>query len=148
MTYTSIYRNSEGYYDPTSGAAMVRVLREEKEKRYRPLVYICSPYAGDVEKNVEAARNYCRFATELGYIPVAPHLFFPQFLDDNDPKERKLGLFFGNVLMNKCQELWTFGTDFSSGMKAEYLRARKKGYKIRHFTSDCREITRRIGDAK
>ena len=73
--------NSEGYYDPTAYKAMTNV---EKEKRAsqscRPLVYICSPYSGNVTANVQAAREYCRIAVEKGYIPVAPHLLYPQFM--------------------------------------------------------------------
>ena len=92
--------NSEGYYDPTAYEAMTTVEKEEKALRaFRPIVYICSPYAGDVSKNVENARNYSRFAVDKGYIPVAPHLLFPQFLNDNNTKERQLGLFFGNAIM-------------------------------------------------
>ena len=93
--------NSEGYYDPTAYEAMTTVEKEEKALRaFRPIVYICSPYAGDVSKNVENARNYSRFAVDKGYIPVAPHLLFPQFLNDNNAKERQLGLFFGNAIMS------------------------------------------------
>ena len=41
--------NSEGYYDPTAYEAMSVVEKEEKALRaFRPIVYICSPYAGDV----------------------------------------------------------------------------------------------------
>ena len=44
--------NSEGYYDPVVYEALTKVEREEREARkkaaYRPLVYICSPYAGDI----------------------------------------------------------------------------------------------------
>lgn len=47
--------NSEGYYDPTTYEALVKIEQEERAARkaanYRPLVYICSPYAGNVEKN-------------------------------------------------------------------------------------------------
>ena len=90
--------NSEGYYDPTAYEAMTTVEKEEKALRaFRPIVYICSPYAGDVSKNVENARSFSRFAVDKGYIPVAPHLLFPQFLNDSNPKERQLGLFFGNL---------------------------------------------------
>lgn len=35
-----------------------------KPDEFRPLVYICSPYRGDTEKNVEKARKYSRFAIE------------------------------------------------------------------------------------
>ena len=51
--------NSEGYYDPTAYEAMSTVEKEERALRsFRPIVYICSPYAGDVEANVSAAQKY------------------------------------------------------------------------------------------
>lgn len=50
--------NSEGYYDPTAYEAMSTVEKEERALRaFRPIVYICSPYAGEIEKNVKAPRN-------------------------------------------------------------------------------------------
>lgn len=75
--------NSEGYPDPTAQGALEMIEQEEHALRaFRPIVYICSPYAGDIEANVVAARRYSRFAVDAGYIPIAPHLLFPQFLDD------------------------------------------------------------------
>lgn len=101
----SLY-NSEGYSDPTAFGALSSIENEARVLRaFRPIVYICSPFAGDIEKNVVAARTYSRFAVEQGYIPIAPHLLFPQFLDDSNPKERELGLFFGNAIMSKCSEI-------------------------------------------
>lgn len=129
------YLNSEGYPDPTAFEA----IRSMEKRPYRPLVYICSPYAGDVETNVSNARRYCRFAVDSGCIPIAPHLLYPQFMDDTDEKERKLSLFFGNVLMDRCAEVWVFGDRISAGMDAEIKRSRRKGYRLRWFTSDCRE---------
>ena len=74
--------NSEGYFDPTAYGALSVIEREERSLRaFRPIVYICSPYAGDIDANVDAARRYSRFAVEQGYIPIAPHLLFPQFLN-------------------------------------------------------------------
>ena len=35
-------------------------------------------------------------------IPFAPHLLYPQVLDDGDPDERALGLFFGLVWLGRC----------------------------------------------
>ena len=45
--------NSEGYSDPTSHAALSGIRREERatKRAYRPLVYICSPFARDTEGN-------------------------------------------------------------------------------------------------
>jgi hypothetical protein len=133
--------NAERYYDPTAYAALTAIEKEEKALRaFRPIVYICSPYAGDVEKNVEAAQRYSRFAVDKGYIPIAPHLLFPQFLNDRNPKERQLGLFFGNALMSKCSEVWVFGSRISAGMEAEIKRARWKNYRLRYFTEKCEEV--------
>ena len=120
---------------------MSAVEKEEQALRaFRPIVYICSPYAGDVEKNVAAAQGYSRFAVDKGYIPIAPHLLFPQFLNDSNPKERQLGLFFGNALMSKCSEVWVFGDTISDGMEAEIKRAKWKNYRLRYFTETCEEV--------
>ena len=117
--------NSEGYPDPTAYGALSSIESETHALRaFRPIVYICSPFAGDIEKNVVATRTYSRFAVEQGYIPIAPHLLFPQFLNDSDQKERELGLFFGNAIMSKCSEVWVFGSHISSGMEAEIKRAK------------------------
>ncbi len=134
-------RNSEGYPDPTVYEALSLIEKEERELRaFRPIVYICSPYAGDIEKNVKAARVYSRFAVDRGFIPFAPHLLFPQFMDDTNPQERELGLFFGNALMSKCSEVWVFGSVISPGMQAEIKRARWKNYRLRYFTEDLKEV--------
>ena len=134
-------RNAERYADPTAYAAMTRIENEEKALfAFRPIVYICSPYAGDIKKNVAAAQRYSRFAVDSGYLPIAPHLLFPQFMDDSNPQERQLAMFFGNVLMSKCAELWVFGDTISSGMEAEIGRAKRKNYTIRQFTDDLKEV--------
>lgn len=134
--------NAEGYPDPTAYEALTTVEQEEKvAKAFRPLIYICSPYSGNVENNIESARRYSRFAVEMGYIPFTPHLLYPQFLDDSNPAERSLGLFFGNVLMAKCTEVWVFGNYISPGMNAEIERAKRKKYTIRYFSDDCREVS-------
>ncbi len=102
--------------------------------KIRPLVYICSPYSGDVNANVEAARKYCRLAVDKGYIPIAPHLLYPQFMDDKNPAERKLGMSFGNALMDRCSEVWVCGDHLSPGMEAEFDRASKKNMTIKFLT--------------
>ena len=135
-------RNSEGYADPTAFEAMTKIAKEEKAKNsaFRPLVYICSPYSGEIETNVEAAKRYSRLAVDKGCIPLTPHLLFPQFLDDDIPEERELGLFFGNALMSKCSEVWVFGERISAGMESEIKRARWKNYRLRYFSESCEEV--------
>ncbi|NME29486.1 MULTISPECIES: DUF4406 domain-containing protein [Megasphaera] len=133
--------NHEHYKDPTPHDALALIDNEQKTIRvYRPLVYICSPYSGNIAGNVENARRYSRFAFEQGCIPIAPHLLFTQFLDDTNPKERELGLHFGNILMRLCREVWVFGDAISAGMETEIKRARWKNYRLRYFNSDLEEI--------
>lgn len=133
--------NSEGYLDPTACGALSNIEHDIKSIRaYRLMVYICSPFSGDVAGNIANARKYSRFVVEQGYIPIAPHLLFPQFLNDNDLMEREMGLHFGNVLMSHCSEVWVFGEHISSGMNAEISRAKRKNYKLRYFGSDCKEV--------
>ena len=133
--------NTEGYYDPTAYEAMSVIEKEERALRaFRPIVYICSPYAGDIDGNTAAARRYCRYAVDGGYIPIAPHLLFPQFLNDANPAERQLGLYCGNALMSRCAEVWVFGDIISAGMEAEIKRAKRKNYRLRYFTDECKEV--------
>ena len=132
--------NAEGYYDPTTHAALTSIEIEEKNKRFRPLVYICSPYSGDAEINVANARRYCRFAVDSGYLPQAPHLFFPQFMDDADETERDLALFMNIVILTKCSELWVFGEKISPGMAMEIRKAEVRRMPIRCFTTECEEV--------
>lgn len=133
-------KNAERYDDPTCYQAMVAIEKEER-KRLKPLVYICSPYAGDIETNTANAKKYCRFAYRSHAIPVAPHLLYPQFLNDGDPDEREDGLFMGLVLLSKCRELWVFGENISSGMQAEIAKAESRKMPVRYFADDLKEVT-------
>lgn len=135
-------RNSEGYYDPTAYEALVKIEREARQAHtFRPMVYICSPLSGNIAVNQRSARRYCRFAVDGGYIPLAPHLYFPQFMDDGNGAERDLALFMDIVLLSKCDQLWVFGDRVSKGMSIEIEKAKRKGQPIRWFTADCKEVT-------
>ena len=137
-------KNHEGYTDPTAHEALSAIFKEEASTRYatyRPIVYICSPLAGDVEANMERARGFCRFAVAQGAIPIAPHLLFTQFMGEETKEVRALALHMGLVLVSKCRELWYFGDIISEGMRGEIRKARARGMPVRRFTEDCREVT-------
>ena len=131
--------NAEGYPDPTAYKALTAIEREERAKQYLPLVYIASLFAGNTERNTERARGYCRFAVSKGCIPLAPHLLYPQFMDDDDRETRERGIFFALVLLGKCDELWVFGERISEGMEREIAKAKKRNMPIRYFNSKCVE---------
>lgn len=90
-------------------------------------VYICSPFSGDVENNIRKAREYCRNAIEQDCLPIAPHLLYPQILDDNNPKERKLGIQMGLEILDICDEIWVCGDIISNGMQNEIEYAESVG---------------------
>ncbi len=87
-------------------------------------VFGCSSYRGDVKVNTENTRRYDRHIAVSGYCPVFLHLFFPQFLDDNDPEERIMGITLGVELIKVCDEVWIFGTRISKGMAYELEEAK------------------------
>lgn len=100
----------------------------------KKFVYICSPCRGDYEQNIQKARAYCRVIVTFypDVIPIAPHLYFTQFLDDGKPNERSLGMEAGLALLDMCDEIWVFGLDNpSEGMKAEIDYAHKNGIPLR-----------------
>lgn len=135
---TSDIKNSEGYTDITPYAAMKSIEREAK--KYRPLAYICSPYSGDIEANVKRTKEFCRYALDKGFIPLAPHLMFPQFMDDGKPSERELAMFMDMVLMGKCDIILVLGETISEGMKKEIDRAERRRKPVKYFNSKFEEI--------
>lgn len=133
-------KNSEGYQDPTVFEALSNIKKEERV--FRPLVYICSPYSGDTEGNTKKARDYCRFAVmEKNAIAFAPHLLLPQYLNDEDPKERELALFMDAIFLGKCHEVWVFGETVTEGMQREIDRAKRRRMTIRYFNENMKETT-------
>ena len=93
-------------------------------------VFICSNYRGDVETNIENALYWCKEATNQGFLPIAPHLYFPQFLDDDIPSERESGIAWGIDILSDCDELWICSENISDGMKREIVHARGQGIPI------------------
>ncbi len=139
MSHVNLY-NAEGYLDPTAYEALTRIEQEAKKTAFRPLVFISSPFAGDTQRNTKRARGFCRFAVSKNCIPVAPHLLFPQFMEEDDPAQRDLGIFFGMVLMSKCQEVWVFGRNITKGMAVEIEKAKRRGLPVRYFSDRCVEV--------
>lgn len=82
------------------------------------------------------ARNYCKFAVARGKIPLAPHLFFPQFMSEVTERDAAMRMNF--ELLKLCGECWVFGDEITEGMAAEIDRAKK----VRYFTTKCEEVSK------
>ena len=97
------------------------------------LVIIESPFAGNVEKNLEFARACMKDCFMRGEFPFASHLLYTQkgILDDTIPEERKLGINAG-LTWGKFAELTVVYTDLgiTEGMKKGIERAKEEGRKI------------------
>ena len=79
----------------------------------------------------------CRDLEGIAEIPVAPHLLYPQFLEDSNPAERSLGLRAGLELLARCDEMWIFGGEISPGMSREIQFAQGLGIPIRQWEPEA-----------
>lgn len=118
--------------------------QEGRSMKKNSMVYVASPLRGDIEGNLEKAKDYCRFISFLGYIPICPHLFFTTFLNDEIEEERNRGICFGLNLLKKCEEIWVFGEQISEGMKEEIKLAEILDLPIQYFPEINREFVEGI----
>lgn len=95
------------------------------------LVYVCSPYRGDRERNTAYARELTGRALQMGLTPVTPHLYLPQVLDDDNKEERARGLAAALEILKECGCIF-IGDKYgiTEGMRAEIEFARKEGIEI------------------
>ena len=135
-------RNSEGYMDLVPHKAILNVKREKKtesKSAFRPLVYICTPFSGNIEGNKKKAAEFAHYAYKQGCIPITPHLLFP-FMNDESKQERELALHMDLVLMGKCQEVWVLSERITAGMSAEIEKAQRRRQAVRYFRNDFTEV--------
>lgn len=104
------------------------------------LVFVCSPYRGDEVENIANARKYCRLVAGCGYIPIAPHLLFPQFLDDSDEIQRLKGIHMGLELLKLCSKMWIFANEVTEGMELEIKKAKELEIPIQFMDKDMEGI--------
>ena len=98
-------------------------------------IYVCSRLRGDVETNIENAKRYCEYVVKVcGAIPIAPHIYFTQFLDDSLDEERAFGTLAGLQLLSECDELWYFGDSISKGMVTEIIAAKEQSIPVRYVS--------------
>ena len=141
-----MFRNKEGYADPTAAMAVGQAMKEfranrkkEWRKQYemknQSKVYVVSKYAGDIDKNVADAIKACRFLIDKKKQPIASHLMYPAILGvgDTDMESRTLGLMYGLSLLAMCDEVYVFETEsgLSEGMEQEVREAKKLGKPIK-----------------
>ncbi len=89
------------------------------------LSFVASPLRADtkaiVKANQAVARDFCRrLYHTTGEIGVAPHLYCPQFLDDDIETERTAGIVYGQAVLTRCcEKMYVLGEVISEGMQGE-----------------------------
>lgn len=94
----------------------------------KPRVLIESPFAGDRRVNRAYLLECLAHSLMLGEAPFASHLFYTQFLDDDVPEERELGIECG-LVWGAAAQLTAVYVDLgvSRGMQLGIDRAKREG---------------------
>ncbi len=101
-------------------------------------VFIGSPWRGDVVKNGRNAQRLIKHALKKGYAPFAPHLIYPQVLNDDDPGEREAGINAGLSFLKTCNEAWVYaGAAVSAGMAIEIKFFQSRVTSMRLEYTEC-----------
>lgn len=95
-------------------------------------------------ENIARAKAICRAIIFAGHVPFAPHLFFPQFLDDDNREEWKMGIEGGQELMihGRFDRAWYYPgrgetpkeVVITEGMQSDMDAARAAGVKVERGT--------------
>jgi hypothetical protein len=85
------------------------------------LVIIESPYAGDIDRNVQYARRCVRDSLSRGEAPIASHILYtqPGILRDEIPEERQWGIDAG-LAWRRVAEATVIYTDHGISRGMEY----------------------------
>lgn len=84
------------------------------------LVIVCSPFRTATPEEKDQLKRFLRYLilTE-GEVPIAPHLHYPQVLDDKDPDERSSGLKCSQALVSMATKVYVLGERITPGMRKE-----------------------------
>lgn len=93
-------------------------------------IFISSKFRGNIEENIEKARQISREVVMKGDLPLTPHIYFTLFLDDSKMEERKLGMKCSLNWIKECDEFWICDKEISEGMKQEIKFAMELNKKI------------------
>ena len=122
--YDTIYREHE--YAPWIYGGQCEAGRHvNRNPALMPMVYVCSQYRADTEEellqHIAVAKWACRDIAKAGAIPIAPHLYFPRFLEDSRPMERYYGMGAGMRFAEFCNTFYVITVNgvISEGMREE-----------------------------
>ena len=140
---TATMQRERGVSRTDTGVTGRRQGKDNVDKHGLKKVFICSPFRpvgvtteqrdGDQKKNIALAEQACRYAVDKGYVPYAPHLYFPQFMSEDDPVDREMGILMGLSWLARCDEVWVAGMRISEGMSREISQAKEWGIPLKAY---------------
>lgn len=138
--YELFWRNPSGIYGWIDIEALYKFwmaarTTPKREMGTHRLVIVESPYAGDIEANVEYARKCVRDSLLRGEAPIASHLLYtqPGVLKDEIPAERQHGIDAG-LAWRKVASVSVVYTDLgiSKGMEYGIKAAEAEGISVEY----------------
>jgi len=94
-------------------------------------VVIESPYAGDIDMNMEYLADAIRDCVLRGEAPYASHLMMTKALDDDVPAERETGIACGHMWAAIADKVVVYeDLGISPGMRASIVAHKSAGRKI------------------
>lgn len=106
--FYTIYRRSK--YNPFvfKGECFQDSIRNVNPE-FSKKIYVCSRYRAEsqdeIDQNINDVKKECRRIVYCGDIPIAPHLYFTQFLNDKDEEKREFGIMAGMQAMKECDSM-------------------------------------------
>jgi len=92
-------------------------------------VYVCHPFSDGPAANIGHVQRISRGLIADGVLPIAPHLYLPQLVDEATQRERALNLCV--ELLGTCDEVRVFGGRITPGMERELQYATRVGIPVR-----------------
>jgi len=109
-------------------------------------VYVCSPYRGKNQEEVDEHTAYA--VTLMEYVltsgigaPIVPHLYFPLVLKDTFENDRKTAMACGKHLIEEC-DLMVAGCRYgiSEGMQDEIMLAHRMEIPVIYIDAEPKKI--------
>lgn len=107
----------------------------------KAFAYICT--AADTAPRL--LKRYCRKVYELGYVPICPKLSEVQYLQPDNPDEKRDFHSISHQKLGRCRMLVVCGSEISNSMSAEIGARRKEKHHLHHPRWSCQnQGSRRI----
>jgi len=92
--------------------------------KIKPIIFVSSAFSGNEKQNRKLAIEYARIITDMGGIPIVPHLMFPEWIDGSTEEGYMLSMEMCKRLIVRSVDAvvaCTLMNEFSRGMDMEMV---------------------------